>query len=573
MDIRRKKIRVLFIVPHPLGIASDHRFQLEQYLEVVKSNNIEYAIRPFTSPHFYKILHKRGYLMEKFIYTILGFFYRVWNVIEAFNFDVVYIGREAFPFGPAFFEWLLARLGKPMIFDFDGSVLGYPNKTAKIMRLCKHVIIRNEALVEYAAKYNRNITVIPVPIEKECPIKTNAAEFLNVLKAVYCGRVVRKKDKIHILELITDLDIGGIPTLLGNLVGRFDSKKYKIIVCSLKKRSKDSVSEMIEKVGIRVVFLNAKKTQTFTAFYRLYLLIKDERIDIVHNWLFHSNVLGTLAGKIAKVPHIISSTFAIDLKKGFLRIMLDRMASRASDSVLVNAEAVKDVLTKREKVPPSKIVVIYTGIDLGHFKRKSHGVHEGLEEMIKKDDGPIIISVARLHAVKGHIYLLKAMLRILKEKPGAKLVLVGNGPMEKRLKARAQDLGIENSVVFLGVEPNINIPQVLMRSDIFALPSIEEGFPCSILEAMGMEVPSVVTNVGGVREIVKDGETGFIAQTCDPDDLSKVILKVANDPDHARKVARTARQRLEGSFDINVMVKKIGRLYDELDRAKNDTSI
>jgi len=738
-----KRMKVLFIVPYPVGIAPNQRFRYEQYLDVLSSNNIEYAIRPFASARLYKILYKQGYFFEKFIHTFLGIFYRIWNVIEAFNFDIIYISREAFPYGPAFFEWLLARWGKPMIFDFDDSIylpdassanriftfLKHSNKTAKAIKLCKYVTPGNKFLANYADKHNKNFKIIPTTVDTQlykpkrksgnkeiiigwsgspttvkflnllkgvfvtvskkypnvkfkiygstdfsipgvaleatnwsldteinelqsfdigimplpddewargkCGFKallymafgipavcspvgvnteiiqdgvngflalteqewieklsrliedvelryqlgdrgrktveeryskqTNANKYLDVFTAACNNMPLERKEKIHVLELITDLDIGGIPTLLSSLTERLDRNKYKIVVCSLKSRSKHSVSEAIQKTGSRLVFLDATVLRTFVVLHRLYLLLKDERIDIVNNWLFHANIFGTLAGKIARVPYIISSTFAIDVKKSLVRIMLDRVAMRFSDLVLANAEAVKDVFIKREKVQPSKIAVIYTGIDLNYFKRTNHSIPEKMIDMaIPNDNGPIITSVARLHAVKGLRYLIEAMVEVLKKKPGARLVLVGDGPIGPNLRKRAKRMRLDKNVLFMGAEPNMNIPGILAHSDVFALPSLEEGLPGSLLEAMGMEVPVVVTNVGGVGEVVKDGKTGFMVPNSNSSDLSRVILKVLDERNQTERIVKAARQSLEKNFDINIMTKKIENIYDEL---------
>lgn len=172
-------MKILFIVPYPTEGPSN-RFRVEQYLPYLKENKIAYSVRPFFSSNLYKILYKKGDFFRKFFFFIFFSFRRVCDVVFSFNFDIVFIHREAFVFG-YFIEWCFKLLGKKIIYDFDDALF-LPNvsdtnrfikifkDTAKIKEIIKisdHVIAGNSFLMEYALNFNKNVSIIPTPIDTQ----------------------------------------------------------------------------------------------------------------------------------------------------------------------------------------------------------------------------------------------------------------------------------------------------------------------------------------------------------------------------------------------------------------------
>ncbi|MFC1804600.1 glycosyltransferase family 4 protein [Candidatus Omnitrophota bacterium] len=170
-------MKVYFILPYPTEGPSN-RFRVEQYLPFLRGNNIEYTIRPFVSSEFYKILYKRGHLIKKIFYFLCSTLKRIADIGKALKSDLVFIHIEAFPFGPPVFEWLLAKFGKPLVFDFEDAVylpkkgnglwwLRSSGKFYSILRLSRRVIVCNEYLKNKFRQINPNITVIPTSIDTE----------------------------------------------------------------------------------------------------------------------------------------------------------------------------------------------------------------------------------------------------------------------------------------------------------------------------------------------------------------------------------------------------------------------
>jgi len=173
-------MKILFIVPYSTEGASN-RFRVEQYLPYLDKEGIEYDVRPFVSSRFYKILYSRKAIIKKIAYFILAFLGRVLDIIRLPMYDLVFIHRESCPFGPPIFEWLICKFKKAIIYDFDDAVFlenynlankfyrffKFPSKTKDIIRMSAVVIVPNLFLKEYVSKFNKNVHILPTPIDSD----------------------------------------------------------------------------------------------------------------------------------------------------------------------------------------------------------------------------------------------------------------------------------------------------------------------------------------------------------------------------------------------------------------------
>ncbi|MEI8176839.1 MAG: glycosyltransferase family 4 protein, partial [Candidatus Omnitrophota bacterium] len=166
-------MKVLFIEPHPIEGPSS-RYRVEQYIPYVRTSGITCIVRPFVSTAFYKLLYVKGHHARKILYFIQSSIKRFFDLFTALGCDVIFLHLEAFPLGPPVFEWILARLGKKIIYDLDDAIylgrtspanafmkrLKWPSKVVTILKLSKHIITCNEYLADFARQYNKNVTVI-----------------------------------------------------------------------------------------------------------------------------------------------------------------------------------------------------------------------------------------------------------------------------------------------------------------------------------------------------------------------------------------------------------------------------
>ena len=171
-------MRILFWIPYPTEGASN-RYRVEQYLPYLKQAGISYSLRPFWQSSVFKILYKKGHHFEKISYFVIGTLSRIWDIICIFKYDIVFVHREAYPIGGAFFERLLRLLKRPLIFDFDDAIFlpassrtnnfverfKRPEKIAEIIRISQHVIAGNDYLAKFSLSYNKAVSIIPTALD------------------------------------------------------------------------------------------------------------------------------------------------------------------------------------------------------------------------------------------------------------------------------------------------------------------------------------------------------------------------------------------------------------------------
>ncbi|MBA7597473.1 D-inositol-3-phosphate glycosyltransferase [subsurface metagenome] len=361
------------------------------------------------------------------------------------------------------------------------------------------------------------------------------------------------QNKVKILQLITSLNIGGTEHYLLSLVQRLNKRKYEVRVGYLKERG--PLAEAIEREGISLYPLSCP--------WRLFLFLRKERIQLLHTYLYRANIMGRIIGRIAGVPVIISSQRSTDDWRRWHHSVADRWTARFANKIIANSEVVRKRLIHREGISEEKITVIYSGIDLNKFRVNIRVKREALGI---KPRSTVMGTVARLHPAKGLTYLLKTLKQVKDTIPEATLLIMGDGPIKKKLEEETVSLGLKERVIFTGFRQDI--PQLLSLLDVFVLPSLWEGLPSSLLEALAMGKPVVATDVGGVREIIQDRVHGLLVPPRDPGALAQAILWMLKNKKEAQEMAKRGKERVEKYFTVDRMIEETEKLYDELIQEK-----
>jgi glycosyltransferase involved in cell wall biosynthesis len=203
-----------------------------------------------------------------------------------------------------------------------------------------------------------------------------------------------------------------------------------------------------------------------------------------------------------------------------------------------------------------------------------HVVHCGVapdayDQRARKPAGasPVVLCVAGLREYKGHRYLLEALAAPEGACASARLRLVGDGPLRKELERMAEDLGIAGRVDFLGAQPEDRVSEELERADLFVLPSVvaadgnTEGIPVALMEALAIGIPTVATRVSGVPELVRDGETGLLAEPEDPASLRAAMERLLSEPERSARMVAAGRLLVEREFDVERSAERLARLF------------
>jgi len=363
--------------------------------------------------------------------------------------------------------------------------------------------------------------------------------------------------RIKVLFLITELNVGGAEMVVAKMAAHLNKDRFHCSVCSLLPDGR--LADVLQEQGVKTLSLDIKSKLDLGGLFKLVRLLRREKIDILHTHLFHVNLLGRIAGRLAGVPVIISHQHGVERNRSKVRSLLDRLTSRYADLVISTCEVVKETLIKRDKISPGKIRIIYNGVETPNVNVESSSVRRDLGIAL---DAPVIGVVANLRPMKGYDTFLKAARMILDEVENARFLIVGGGPLEDELKALAFKLGIWPQTIFTGFRDDV--PNLLATMDVFVLPSLWEGVPMALLEAMAMAKPVVATEVGGIPEIVIDGVTGLLVPPRDPDALAEAIIALLQDRERAEAMGQAGRERVEKYFTVERMVQKTEALYEEL---------
>ena len=293
--------------------------------------------------------------------------------------------------------------------------------------------------------------------------------------------------------------------------------------------------------------------------------LREHNIDVVHAQDFYTNVFGMPGAALARTPARIASRIETGDWRTPAQELIERGAFRLSHAVNANAEAVKQHLV-RKGVPAEKIAVIYYGFDISRVTPpKGLGRDEMLDLLGLPREGArrFVTIVANLRTdVKDHPMFLRAAKRVRALVPEAAFVLAGEGELTDAMRGLSIELGLERDAFFIGRCDRM--AELLAISDVCVLSSKSEGFSNSILEYMAAARPVVVTDVGGAREAVVEGESGYIVNSGDDRKMAARIVSLLREPERARAMGRMGRDVVERKFSERAQLEDTKALYERL---------
>jgi glycosyltransferase involved in cell wall biosynthesis len=239
---------------------------------------------------------------------------------------------------------------------------------------------------------------------------------------------------------------------------------------------------------------------------------------------------------------------------------LDTLTMPFATQIIAVSKTVRDYIIQWYKISPTKVVTLYNGIDIEKYKSNNNG--DWFFNKFNLDKNRLTIGfIGRLVEVKGLVYLLDAAAEIIiKKKMGVQFLIVGDGPLKGMLQKKADDLGISKHIIFTGFQQNVH--EIIGAIDILVISSLSEAFPTVILEAMASGKPVVATNVGGVSELVVNGENGILVPPRDIRALVEAIAELSESYDKRRIMGENGRQIVTKQFSIEKMIRDYEEFYD-----------
>lgn len=371
--------------------------------------------------------------------------------------------------------------------------------------------------------------------------------------------------RINIMYLRSNYpEEGGPESLILSWIEKLDFTKFGIILALLK--DQDNKENLFltkaKSMGIQTECLPWNKFNLYLpCILRIVALIKKNNIHILHTHDLRSNFVGYIAGKLTGISIITSAHGWIDKSlKVKIHNFVDTLIIGFFNRIIVNSEAMQKQISHL-KFLDRKITIIENSVDTSMYNPNiDYG--KTRKELGLNTENSVIVTVGRLNKEKGHRFLLEAAHDVIRAFPDAVFLIVGKGPLEVELKNMAKELGLSKNVIFTGFFKDL--PKILKLMDIFVLPSVSEGVPVCLLEAMAAGKPVIATNVGGVPEIVHHEKTGLVIESRNVHGLAKAIILLLEDKEKAKELGEKGQAFINKRFSTEVMIQKIEGIYKEL---------
>jgi glycosyltransferase involved in cell wall biosynthesis len=374
----------------------------------------------------------------------------------------------------------------------------------------------------------------------------------------------RRSRNVRLLVVIDALRRAGAETVVVGLARAAPAAGIELDVVSLQPCDEaDSVAADLRAAGASVRSIGARRMIDPVATWRLMQVIRRGAYDLVHAHLEYAAVIGPIAARLAgcrvvtTFHHVPGAAAARERAKEALAVWVANGCGR----VVVVSGAQLDAFRRRYPRSSRRWIVIPNGIELDEFLSARRSPRPEVIRMLV-GGAPAAALVARVRPGKGHELALGAWPRVLERVPEARLIFVGDGSLRSRLEQQADQLGIGSSVTFTWTRRDV--PSLMGGVDLVVLPSETEALPTTLMEAAAAGTAAVATSVGGVAEVLVDGETGLLVPPGDQDAFADAVSSLLLDDDRRATMGTHARQRAIAQFDVHVWAARLAALYRDV---------
>ena len=361
---------------------------------------------------------------------------------------------------------------------------------------------------------------------------------------------------------------GGGKRVFQSLIVNLDRTKFRPVVAC----SHDGLyAERLSRAGVELRPINFANRYNFLNILRLANIIRKEGVDIIHSQGGgRANFYAVLSGSLAGIHRIVATVPVLvegyDVGTGRKKIYtgIDRFIERRVSRFITVSDRLKSRLVVEHGLPHHKIIRIYNGIDTARYvPGKRCPPDPGIRKEYGISAGTLVIgSLGRMVPGKGFEYLLRAIPMVASILPDVKFIFVGEGPLKKTLVNACERLNVVNQAIFTGFRRDIR--SILADLDVLAVPSLAEGFPMVVLEAMAMAKPIIATDIDGINEQIEAGVSGVLIPPGNPGALAKAIVNLALDKPTRAGLGAAARKRVATRFSAAAMVAATANVYQAL---------
>ena len=373
--------------------------------------------------------------------------------------------------------------------------------------------------------------------------------------------------------MVTLIDLlglhGGAERLALSIATRLNHERFESIMCvsrwppsppaGVKDPSAQQALELLEKASVRFLPLGRRRKIELRPWVRLERFLRRERVQVLHMHKFGSNAWGTPVGRMAHVPVLIAHEHTWSYEGQPLRRFLDReLIARGTDCFIAVSREDRRRMIEVEHIDPSRTLFIPNGVPpVPPASERDARVELGIEP-----DTPLIGVVGLLRPQKAINVLLHAISLLTDNWPDVQVLIVGDGPERENLERMARQLGVQDTVRFLGLRTDV--PDLLYALDMAVCCSDFEGSPLSVMEYMSAALPVVATAVGGIPDLIEPGVHGLLVPPGDPPALAESLSELLRSPERARAMGVRGREHQRAEFDIDVIIRRVEDLYCEM---------
>jgi glycosyltransferase involved in cell wall biosynthesis len=353
----------------------------------------------------------------------------------------------------------------------------------------------------------------------------------------------------------------GVKRLFAWMIPRFDPSRYKVSLVSLRK--KDLSEETLDALGIDITYMERGKFDPRTLF-ALLRIIDAKQIDVLHLHGYGATTFGRLAAAMRDIPVVFHEHANLTDTPWFQKVA-DWVLKPYTDVAIAVSKSTAEFVMGARLVDPDRVKVVYLGAPLDEFGRQvtPEERQAARATLGVGPDDVVMGTVTRLHDSKGNEYLVDAARLVLDARPQAKFFLFGEGPLLESLQAQAARLSLGDRFIFGGFVKDVRA--ALSAFDVSVFPSLWEGTPLTVFEALGAARPIVATDADGLMEVLTPDVDALIVPKRDAKALADRMIRLIDAPSERARLGAAARKTAE-SYDISAFVRKMERLYDILHR-------
>jgi glycosyltransferase involved in cell wall biosynthesis len=364
---------------------------------------------------------------------------------------------------------------------------------------------------------------------------------------------------MKVCYLINQLAPGGAPTLLLDLV-KNSPKEISHTVCFIE--GDDSLVPELRSAGVEIVDFDAQFKFDPRALYRMFKVFNNNEYDVLHAHLPYSQTLGRLCGTYGGCDSIISTQHNVPENYHPITRTLEYITRPLDSATVAVSEGVEEGFRgdshQYDGTLDGQWCTIYNGIDVEKFRNEvSESDVNSVTEQWSLNDGPIFLNIARYTPPKSQVDLVEAMETVVAELPESQLFIVGWGELENKLRTRVAEFGLEDHITISGRVPEVY--PYFSLADVFVSSSVFEGLPISLIEASASSLPIVATDIRGVREVIDEGENGFLVPPNSPAELGDAMVRMVEE--EISDYGKASLQKALDKFSIEETTDKYTNIY------------